>query len=257
MHGALRSPLSAAGKKVLGGSTLRACFPHAWVTPEEPLPTPIHWGLLSHKAEGTTRAFCWQPGSRRRCHARLRVQTPSLLLPHPHVLQAGSPSSALFRSKPSVHLPDQQVEVPGRGRSSGPLCAELQMERKPTCLLSHVRGRGSCPTSQKVRGGPASPDPVSIVKEPRARRSWGLLGIWTWPGTFIKPQLSLGWGRTWGLPSSPLVPKKMPSGPYRQRCSEPAPEGPGCWLRALFLLGPQAWLPGGRHSRVSLDHALI
>ena len=40
------------------------------------------------------------------------------------------------------------------------------------------REGGSYQTSQKVTGGPASSDPVSMVIEPRARHSWGLLGIW-------------------------------------------------------------------------------
>lgn len=41
------------------------------------------------------------------------------------------------------------------------------------------REGGSCQTSQKVRGEPASSDPISMVMESQAQCSWGLLGIWT------------------------------------------------------------------------------
>lgn len=72
-------------------------------------------------------------------------------------------------------------------------------------------GGGSGQTPQKVRGGPASADPVSMVMEPQARHSWGLLSIWTWPGTFTEPQL--GWVCVGGLlPKPPRPPDD--SGPY-------------------------------------------
>lgn len=111
------------------------------------------------------------------------------------------------------------MEVTKRARSSGPLCAGLQIERKLIGLLSWVRERGSCLISQKVRGGPAFPDPVSIVMECRAWCSWGMPDIWTWPGTFTKPQLEsrVGVGEFGVCPPSPSGPEMMPSGPYWQR----------------------------------------
>lgn len=67
----------------------------------------------------------------------------------------------------------------------------------------------------EVRGGPTSPDLVSMVMEPRARSSWGLFGIWTWPATFTEPQMGtkVRVGGFEACSSCSLGSKKMPLGP--------------------------------------------
>lgn len=88
------------------------------------------------------------------------------------------------------------------------------MSSGPRCRM-HCKGGGSCCTSQKVRGGPAPPDPVSMVMEPESGAAGNCLAF----GLGLELSMSLSWGLGWGwgnLGSAspvPLVPRRCPLGP--------------------------------------------
>lgn len=166
---------------------------------------------------------------------------PQPVPPTPARPPGSSPSSALLGSNPSIPLPDQRhwQQLGWRG---GPGSAGLRTQGGEPCLPSCEGGGAALNITEDE--GASSPHPVSMAMEPRARRSWGLLGLWACPGT-----LSLSWGLGWGWGNlgpapcpGPLAPRRCSLGPTGRGTGSSALQVPGCSVP--FSLGPQSWLPG-------------
>lgn len=166
-------------------------------------------------------------------HTRMSPQEAALPLP-------------CWGATPQFLSPDQrhwqQLGWRGGPGSAGLRCAGLRTQGGEPCLPSCEWGGAALNITEDE--GASSPHPVSMAMEPRARRSWGLLGLWACPGT-----LSLSWGLGWGWGNlgpapcpGPLAPRRCSLGPTGRGTGSSALQVPGCSVP--FSLGPQSWLPG-------------